>query len=69
MRSASRASASRSSTGSSVPGTTGTPASTASRRAEVFSPMSAMVWLAGPMKTRPASSHARAKAAFSARKP
>ena len=47
-------------TGSSVPGTTGTPASTARRRAEVFSPMSAMVSLRGPMKTRPASSQARA---------
>ena len=56
-------------TGSSVPGTTGTPASTARRRAEVFSPMSAMVSLRGPMNARPASSQARAKAAFSARKP
>ena len=55
--------------GSSVPGTTGTPAATASRRAEVFSPMSAIVSLRGPMKAIPASSQARANAAFSARKP
>ncbi len=55
--------------GSRVPGTTGTPASTATRRAEVFSPMSAIVSLRGPMKTIPASSQARANSAFSARKP
>jgi hypothetical protein len=55
--------------GSSVPGTTGTPAAFASRRAEVFSPMSAIVSLRGPMNTTPAASQARAKSAFSARKP
>ena len=69
MRSAASARRPRSSTASSVPGTTGTPAAVAMRRAEVFSPMSAMVSLRGPMKTRPASSQARAKEAFSARKP
>ena len=56
-------------TGSRVPGTTGTPASTATRRAEVFSPICAIVSLRGPMKTTPACSQARAKAAFSARNP
>ena len=69
MRSASRASAASSASGSSVPGTTGTPAATASRRAAVFSPISSIVCERGPMKTTPACSQARAKAAFSARKP
>ncbi len=69
MRSASRRSVGASPTAAIVPGTTGTPASTASRRAEVFSPMRAMVSLRGPMKTSPASSQALANAAFSARNP
>jgi len=41
----------------------------ATRRAEVFSPMRAMVSLPGPMKAIPASAQARANAGFSARKP
>ncbi len=69
MRSASLATAASSRTGSRVPGTTGTPAATASRRAEVFSPMSAIVSLRGPMKAIPSCSQARAKSGFSARKP
>jgi hypothetical protein len=69
MRSASRRSVAGSETAAIVPGTTGTPASTAMRRADVFSPMRAMVSLRGPMKASPASSQALAKPAFSARKP
>ena len=57
------------STGSVVPGTIGTPASCISSRALVFEPIASMASAGGPMKTMPASSQARAKAAFSARKP
>ena len=57
------------STGSVVPGTIGTPASRISSRALVFEPIASIALAGGPMKTMPASSQARAKAAFSARKP
>ncbi len=52
-----------------VPGTIGTPAACISSRARVFEPIASIALAGGPMKTIPASSHARAKAAFSARKP
>jgi hypothetical protein len=64
----SRASASERS-GSVVPGTTGAPAAMAARRAPTFEPISSIASGVGPMKTSPASATARAKAAFSARKP
>jgi hypothetical protein len=57
------------STGSVVPGTIGTPASDMISRARVLEPIASMALGGGPMKTIPASSQARAKAAFSARKP
>ena len=57
------------STGSVVPGTIGTPAFFISSRARVFEPMASIASAGGPMNLIPASSHARAKAAFSARKP
>ena len=57
------------STGSVVPGTIGTPASRMSARAAVFDPIASIASGGGPIQVRPASSTARAKAAFSARKP
>jgi hypothetical protein len=51
------------------PGTTGTPAAFTVSLARILSPMSEMASAGGPMKTSPASAHARAKSAFSARKP
>ena len=56
-------------TGSVVPGTIGTPAAAMSSRARVLEPIASMAEAGGPMKTMPASSRARAKGAFSARKP
>ena len=56
-------------TGSVVPGTIGTPASFISSRARVFEPIASIASAGGPTNTMPASSQARAKAAFSARKP
>jgi hypothetical protein len=47
----------------------GTPASFISSRARVFEPIASIASAGGPMNTIPASSQARAKAAFSARKP
>jgi len=61
--------ASRSGTGSVVPGTIGTPAFCMSSRARVLEPIASIALAGGPMKTTPACSQARAKAAFSARKP
>ena len=61
--------ASRSATGSVVPGTIGTPASAISSRARVLEPMASIASAGGPMKVIPASWQARANAAFSARKP
>ncbi len=56
-------------TRSVVPGTIGTPASAMRRRASIFAPMASMASGGGPIHVRPASSQARAKAAFSARNP
>jgi hypothetical protein len=56
-------------TGSVVPGTIGTPASRISSRARVLEPIASIALAGGPMKTTPASTHACAKPAFSARKP
>ena len=47
----------------------GMPASFISSRARVFEPIASIASAGGPMKTKPASSHARANAAFSARNP
>ena len=55
--------------GDAVPGTTSTPAASAAVRADVLLPMSRMASAEGPTKTRPASPHAAANSAFSARKP
>ena len=55
--------------GPSEPGTTGTPAAAMVSRATDLSPMRSMASGDGPMNVSPDSAHARAKAAFSARKP
>jgi hypothetical protein len=55
--------------GASLPGTIGTLAALASRLAAALSPRRSITSAVGPMNTRPAASTARAKAAFSARKP
>ncbi|CAM5362430.1 hypothetical protein STANM309S_05088 [Streptomyces tanashiensis] len=55
--------------GSAAPGTTGTPAASTVCLARILSPMREIAAADGPMKTRPASAQACAKAAFSARKP
>ncbi len=57
------------STGSVVPGMTGTPAACINRRAVTFEPIASIASGGGPIQTRLASSTARAKLAFSARKP
>ena len=51
------------------PGTTGTPAAAIIARAPVFDPMRRITAAGGPMKIRPAASHASANAAFSDRNP
>ncbi len=51
------------------PGIVGTPWARASRRAATLSPIKLIASGLGPMKVRPLSSTACAKAAFSARKP
>ncbi len=56
-------------TGSVSPGTTGTPAACIRCRLSVFEPIASIDSGDGPMKISPASRQARAKAAFSARKP
>ena len=48
---------------------TGTPAADMSRRASTFDPIASIASGGGPIQTIPASAQARAKAAFSARKP
>ena len=53
----------------SQPGTMGTPASRAVRRALSLSPMRSMTSGSGPMKTRPHSLHSRAKCEFSEKNP
>ena len=55
--------------GAVVPGTTGMPAASISLRASVLMPIFSIASGGGPMKTSPASAHARAKLAFSAKKP
>ena len=56
-------------TGSVVPGTIGTPAACMSSRARVLEPIASIALAGGPMNVMPASSHAFANGAFSARKP
>jgi hypothetical protein len=68
MRAMSTAS-SGSRTGSTVPGTTGTPAAVTVRRARSLSPMAVMAAGGGPIQTSPASCTLRAKVAFSLRNP
>ena len=53
----------------STPGTTGTPASRAARRASIFEPKRAMASADGPTNVRPASAQAAANPAFSERNP
>jgi hypothetical protein len=50
-------------------GRTGTPAARISRFASIFEPMAAMASAGGPTNTNPASTTARANAAFSDRNP
>ena len=57
------------STRPSLPGTVGTPARAAMRRALTLSPISRIASAFGPTNTRPAAATASAKSAFSARKP
>ncbi len=52
-----------------VAGITGTPAATASSRADTLLPSSAMVSASGPTNTMPAARVARANSGFSDRKP
>ncbi len=51
------------------PGTTGTPTACTVSLARILSPIKEIASAGGPMNTSPASAHARAKPAFSARKP
>ncbi|CAM5431184.1 hypothetical protein SGRIM128S_08674 [Streptomyces griseomycini] len=51
------------------PGTTGTPAAFTVSFARILSPIREIASAGGPMNTSPAPAHARAKPAFSARKP
>ncbi len=55
--------------GGMLPGTTGTPASPARRRAAIFEPIRSMTAAGGPMKASPAASQAAANSAFSERNP
>ena len=55
--------------GNSAPGTTGTPARSAVRRALTLSPMTRIADAGGPTNVMPAASHASRKAGFSERKP
>ncbi len=61
--------ASAASSAPEAPGTTGTPAAATVSLARILSPISAMASAGGPTKVSPAPVTARAKAAFSARKP
>jgi hypothetical protein len=56
-------------TASVNPGTTGTPAASIRCRLSVFDPMASIDSGDGPMNVMPSSRQARAKVAFSARKP
>jgi hypothetical protein len=58
-----------SASGSTVPGTTGTPASRMRRRALVLSPMASIAEAGGPRKMSPAFCTASANSARSERKP
>ena len=51
------------------PGTTGTPAAATVALAAILSPIASIAAGGGPTNTSPAAAQARAKAAFSARKP
>ena len=53
----------------SCPGTIGTPAAAMRWRAPILEPIASIAEGGGPIQTSPASSQARAKAAFSARNP
>ena len=55
--------------GSVVPGVVGTPQATAICLAVSLSPIRSSTWEDGPMNLMPAASQARAKSAFSLRKP
>jgi hypothetical protein len=55
--------------GSIVPGTIGTPAACILLRAASFEPIASIASGGGPIQPSPAASTARAKPAFSARKP
>ncbi len=59
----------RRASGSSVPGTTGTPARLAAVLAAVLLPIVSIASGVGPMNVRPASRTAAAKSSFSARNP
>ena len=52
-----------------TPGMIGTPAARIRSRASIFEPIASIASGGGPIQTSPASAQARAKAAFSARKP
>ena len=52
-----------------TPGITGTPAAETCSLARILSPMTSRALTPGPTNTRPAASHARARSAFSERKP
>ncbi len=52
-----------------MPGTIGTPAACIRSRAAIFEPIASIAPGGGPIQTSPAASTARAKSAFSARKP
>jgi hypothetical protein len=68
-RSPNATAASGPSSGSTVPGTSGALACSATRRAATLSPMAAIAAGLGPTQRSPASITAWAKPAFSARKP
>ena len=55
--------------GSDRPGTPRTPARSAARREEILSPMTSMASGGGPTKVTPCAVMARAKSAFSEKKP
>ncbi len=55
--------------GSVRPGTPDTPAASAARRELILSPMISMASGGGPMKVTPVEEMARAKSAFSEKKP
>jgi hypothetical protein len=55
--------------GSTVPGTTGTPAARPVFRARVFDPIVRIAWAEGPISLIPSFSQRSAKTGFSARNP